>query len=558
MSAASHEKYQVEEVSPANSALQPFPVGDFNIPCNWDSDNHNSRNIQPFTLVKLSEKCWEYASIEGEFSKAGAKIMRIDRIENKELWEKFHAESKRMLRSRTAVNEVYLFHGSKGKKEDICHEGLDQRLSRIGHFGRGIYFSNDVRKCFFYTKEKKDHSDEDKQCTVYKCRVLLGIVKVYPKGQNAKDLKREPQLDKPGPLGIKYYDSVQGQISEFEEFIVYKSERVLPEYIITCLPPKSSSSAPLNSSQSLPAFTNNVQSSSSAAATTNGHSNSAPSSPTNSVELDDEEAWELQFLSKSNEQNSKSADETGAGRSSAATGGVKEERSVSVGSEGPDDEEKCDSASEDDEFEIPPEEICDSAGEDDEDLYTADPSVTTNNHHTKPSGASNAPDQDDCSAAAASPMFQTDEEFEKHLLEVRKRVQEKRKAQKDNPSLPSANSEPSAATSQPYQVDPVSPALDDEHHKRLMEVRKRMQEKRKREREGLSVESDDEETTDMTTDIATDVVDSPDHNVNQAIDSLVPQFLEFTGCEDVEEATRYIKHAQMDLNDAIMMYLNAT
>ena len=77
----------------------------------------------------------------------------------------------------TAVNEVYLFHGSKGKKEDICHEGLDQRLSRIGHFGRGIYFSNDVRKCFFYTKERKEHS-EPKESTVYKCRVLLGIVKV--------------------------------------------------------------------------------------------------------------------------------------------------------------------------------------------------------------------------------------------------------------------------------------------------------------------------------------------------------------------------------------------
>ena len=106
MTMASSEKYQVEEVSPANSALQPFPIGDFGIPCNWDSDNHTRRSHhEPFTLVKLSEKCWEYTSIETEFGRAGATIMRVDRIENKELWEKFDAESKRMLRTRTGMGE---------------------------------------------------------------------------------------------------------------------------------------------------------------------------------------------------------------------------------------------------------------------------------------------------------------------------------------------------------------------------------------------------------------------------------------------------------------------
>ena len=32
---------------------------------------------------------------------------------------------------------------------------------------------------------------------------------VYEKGQNAKHLKREPKLDKPGPGALKYYDSVK-------------------------------------------------------------------------------------------------------------------------------------------------------------------------------------------------------------------------------------------------------------------------------------------------------------------------------------------------------------
>ena len=38
--------------------------------------------------------------------------------------------------------------------------------------------------------------------------------------------------------------------------------------------------------------------------------------------------------------------------------------------------------------------------------------------------------------------------------------------------------------------------------------------------------------------------------------SLLAQFLEFTGCDDTEVASRYIRHAQMDVNNAIVMYLN--
>ena len=40
--------------------------------------------------------------------------------------------------------------------------------------------------------------------------------------------------------------------------------------------------------------------------------------------------------------------------------------------------------------------------------------------------------------------------------------------------------------------------------------------------------------------------------------SLLAQFMEFTGCDESDVATRYIRHAQMDVNDAIMMYINAT
>jgi hypothetical protein len=37
-------------------------------------------------------------------------------------------------------NIRYLYHGTSVEKDRICEEGLDQRLSRMGYFGKGIYF----------------------------------------------------------------------------------------------------------------------------------------------------------------------------------------------------------------------------------------------------------------------------------------------------------------------------------------------------------------------------------------------------------------------------------
>ena len=51
------------------------------------------------------------------------------------------------------VNEQMLFHGSARATLDIiCHEGFDQRLSRGGLLGSGIYFA---------------------ECSDYRCRTSL-------------------------------------------------------------------------------------------------------------------------------------------------------------------------------------------------------------------------------------------------------------------------------------------------------------------------------------------------------------------------------------------------
>lgn len=45
-----------------------------------------------------------------------------------------------MLRQRDDVNMQLLYHTSSAEPHLICDEGLDNRLSRNGSFGKGIYF----------------------------------------------------------------------------------------------------------------------------------------------------------------------------------------------------------------------------------------------------------------------------------------------------------------------------------------------------------------------------------------------------------------------------------
>ena len=51
--------------------------------------------------------------------------------------------------------------------------------------------------------------DEEKPLSFEVHILCFLFFQVYEKGQNAKHLKREPKLDKPGPGALKYYDSVK-------------------------------------------------------------------------------------------------------------------------------------------------------------------------------------------------------------------------------------------------------------------------------------------------------------------------------------------------------------
>ena len=89
----------------------------------------------------------------------------------------------------TVLHERPLFHTTAATTETIFQDGFDSRLSNAGNFGRGIYFSDDPKKCDQYWRGPSDTR------VMFIAQVLLGEAKVYPRGQSDVGLTREPERE---------------------------------------------------------------------------------------------------------------------------------------------------------------------------------------------------------------------------------------------------------------------------------------------------------------------------------------------------------------------------
>lgn len=157
-----------------------------------------------YHLIDLAKGSEEWLYVSNPLTAREFVVARVQRIQNASLWQRFQSEKQLMMQGRPTgfeVNERLLYHTSKADKVVICEEGLDQRLSRAGNFGAGIYFSDDPQKCNAYWIGSHDR-------IMFACRVLLGDIKVYPSGQSDVGLRREPLKTSPRPNESKAYDSV--------------------------------------------------------------------------------------------------------------------------------------------------------------------------------------------------------------------------------------------------------------------------------------------------------------------------------------------------------------
>ena len=195
-----------------------------------------------------------WSSVTASFACVG-EVQKIVRCESSDLWSTFVLEKKKLVkqfRARAAREEVsdgwrcspgcwasgsvesnvvsgaaeerILFHTANASVDAIFQEGFDLRLASAGNFGRGIYFSDDPKKCDQYWKGRHSGAPEDGTRVMFVAQVLLGESKVYRKGKKDPLLVREPERNatmyrNTHQHSTDRYDSVQGYIYTADEFV---------------------------------------------------------------------------------------------------------------------------------------------------------------------------------------------------------------------------------------------------------------------------------------------------------------------------------------------------
>ncbi|XP_022527270.2 protein mono-ADP-ribosyltransferase PARP12 [Astyanax mexicanus] len=193
------------------------------VPGFWDQTAIPDSGYQRVLLCS-SDK--DYVRVQDHFQKTltNFNILKLERIQNKELWEDFQTKRERMKKAnkdkKYAEGERFLFHGTRSTLIDpICLQNFDMRVSGANGtvYGQGSYFARDA-------KYSHDYTDGYGEKYMFVCRVLVGH---YTKG--ASHYRRPPPKDSLGTL----FDSCVNDVREPTIYVVFDRTQVYPEFLIT-------------------------------------------------------------------------------------------------------------------------------------------------------------------------------------------------------------------------------------------------------------------------------------------------------------------------------------
>ena len=166
----------------------------------------------------------------------GVSIVKLERIQNKWLWERYSFAKKLMSKkNKGQVNEMHLFHGTRRtspEKVFRSEKGVDFRYSKEGLWGTGSYFAENASYSNNYAYRTIKDGNCVKQMLI--CKVLTGDH--YNAESKTDQTLRQPPL-KPiqthGSFEEERYDSVKGYTNESYVYVVYDHEKMYPAYLVT-------------------------------------------------------------------------------------------------------------------------------------------------------------------------------------------------------------------------------------------------------------------------------------------------------------------------------------
>ncbi|XP_045163299.2 E3 ubiquitin-protein ligase mib1-like isoform X1 [Mercenaria mercenaria] len=198
------------------------------LPTHWDQmDRSVLMKRIPLDITNgLLQK--EFQGVKNKFCRTlpQARIITIERVQNKFLWEHYFFKRTQMetLYGKGCANELDLYHGTEGDKVDlICNSNLDHRLAgeKVGTlFGQGSYFASDAKYSDGYAS-----ADTNGHKYMFQCRVLAG-----------KWTHGDPKYKRPPPVNDKdpsrLYDCCVDSTDRPRIFCLFDMNQYYPEYVI--------------------------------------------------------------------------------------------------------------------------------------------------------------------------------------------------------------------------------------------------------------------------------------------------------------------------------------
>ena len=194
------------------------------VPVEWTPQNKN------VALKLLERDSTEWLKVSKLFRTTlpSKHITKIQRIQNRWLWEKYHNHREIMKRKNEGViNEMLLFHGTRQTKpSDIYQddEGFDMRFSNAGMWGMGNYFAVNASYSDGYA-----HNLSDGTRQMFLAKVLTG----HSITLESDSTLRMPPIKEPSAQRKTRYDTVTGCTQGSQVYIAYANDKAYPFYLIS-------------------------------------------------------------------------------------------------------------------------------------------------------------------------------------------------------------------------------------------------------------------------------------------------------------------------------------
>ena len=207
----------------------------------WPQPEYWEVQTEEIVLKAVSHGSKEWKDVETlmHATLPSARIQKLERIQNKWLWEKYCFSKERMSQQNNGViNERELFHGTSTTPPEKIYksrQGFDFRFcSTHTLWGTGTYFAVEAR----YSDAKYAyHLSGVKQLILAK--VLTG--EAYQSPTPERDLTKPP-VNKKKQLSMgmnlsafvdELYDSVHGTANGLDIYVIYDHDKAYPDYLIT-------------------------------------------------------------------------------------------------------------------------------------------------------------------------------------------------------------------------------------------------------------------------------------------------------------------------------------